>query len=164
MEGEITLAIIGGLIFLFSLGFSIWTRAEADETRLEMVRKEIDAHAVSTAQNAQVQTLVKEFKIESNLIEALNSRHPNLGETTIVLAMAQRLVQTSPEVYPVLGEALIKIESLRKKKMNWSKVAKNLGFKVGPALNVLEHTRNELRRESYTVQPQTFARAETTSV
>lgn len=145
MEGAITLTIIGGVIFLFSFGFSIWNRAVADEMRLQAVQKEINAYAISVKQDIQIQSLLaKEFKVEPSVVMALHSDWSDWGSITIELAMAQRLVQAEFEAYPNLIEALRKIESLRNKKT--SKIAKSLGFKLHPVLNVLEHVRNELCR------------------
>lgn len=144
MEGAITLTIIGGAIFLLSFGFYIWNRVVADEARLQAVQKEINAHAISVKQDIQIQSLLaKEFKVEPSVVMALHSDWSDWGSITVELAMAQRLVQT--EAYPDFIVALRKIESLRNKKM--SKIAKSHGLKLGPVLNVVEHTRNELRRQ-----------------
>lgn len=109
MEGEISLAIMGGVIFLFALGFSIWIRAEADEARLDAVQKEIDGQAPSAGQNIQIKTLAREFKIESKLIAELCSKQIGWGELTIELALAQHLAHTDQKTYPTFIEALKKI-------------------------------------------------------
>lgn len=146
MEGTITLTIIGGAIFLLSFGFYIWNRAVADEARLQAVQKEINTHAISVKHDIQIQALLaKEFKVEPSVVMALHSDWSDWGSITVELAMAQRLAQI--EAYPDFIAALRKIESLRDKKM--SKIAKSHGFKLGPVLNVVEHTRNELRRQGY---------------
>ncbi len=158
MEGAITLTIIGGVIFLFSFGFSIWNRVAADETRLQTIQKEINAHVISVKQDIQIQALLaKEFKVEPSVVMALHSDWSDWGSITLELAMAQRLTQT--EAYPDFIDALRKIESLRNKKMN--KIAKSLGFKLGPVLSVVEHTRNELRRQAYSDRAPIFSTPET---
>lgn len=159
MEGAITLTIIGGVIFLFSLGFYVWNRVAVEETRLQAVQKEINAHAISVKQDIQIQSLLaKEFKVEPSVVMALHSDWSDWGSITIELAMAQRLAQTELKTYPNLIEALRKIESLRNKKL--SKIAKSLGFKLGPVLSVAEHTRNELRREACAEPSQIFSKSE----
>ena len=62
--------------------------------------------------------------------------------------MAQHLTQTDAKTYPTMADALNKIESLRSQKMGWGKIAKDLGFKLGPVVSAAMHTRNELRKES----------------
>jgi hypothetical protein len=47
-----------------------------------------------------------------------------------------------------MAEALNKIETLRSQKMGWGKIAKDLGFKLGPVVSAASHTRNELKKES----------------
>ncbi|MBI3546902.1 MAG: hypothetical protein HY081_10020 [Gammaproteobacteria bacterium] len=164
MEGEISLAIIGGVIFLFALGFSVWIRAEADEARMQGVQKEIDGQAASARQNIQIQTLTREFKIESELIAELYSSQIGWGELTVELAMAQHLAHTDPKTYPDFIAALKKIGSLRGRRMNWNKIAKNLGFKLGPAISAAEHARNELRREARADQLPVFTKPETVNI
>ena len=148
MKGTITATVLGGLFLVMALGVPVWARADADETQLETVKKEIDSSTTAPATGDKVQTLSTQFNVEPGVVENLRAKKQGWGETTIELAMAQRLTQTDAKTYPTMAEALNKIESLRSQKMGWGKIAKDLGFKLGPVVSAAMHTRNELRKES----------------
>lgn len=148
MKGTITATVLGGLFLVMALGVPVWARADADETQLETVKKEIDSSTTAPATGDKVQTLSTQFNVEPGVVENLRAKKQGWGETTIELAMAQRLTQTDAQTYPTMAEALNKIETLRSQKMGWGKIAKDLGFKLGPVVSAAMHTRNELRKES----------------
>ena len=148
MKGTITATVLGGLFLVMALGVPVWARADADETQLETVKKEIDSSTTAPATGDKVQTLSTQFNVEPGVVENLRAKKQGWGETTIELAMAQRLTQTDATTYPTMAEALNKIETLRSQKMGWGKIAKDLGFKLGPVVSAAMHTRNELRKES----------------
>ncbi len=148
MKGTITATVLGGLFLVMALGVPVWARADADETQLETVKKEIDSSTTAPATGDKVQTLSTQFNVESGVVENLRAKKQGWGETTIELAMAQHLTQTDAQTYPTMAEALNKIESLRSQKMGWGKIANSLGFKLGPVVSAAMHTRNELRKES----------------
>jgi len=148
MQGNITTALLGGLFLIMALGVPVWARANSDETQLETIKKEIDHNTTSSASSDKVKTLSSQFNVEPGVVEQLRANKQGWGETTIELAMAQRLTQTDAKTYPTMAEALNKIETLRSQKMGWGKIANSLGFKLGPVVSVASHTRNELRKES----------------
>jgi hypothetical protein len=148
MKGTITTTVLGGLFLVMALGVPVWARADADETQLETVKKEIDSSTTAPATGDKVQTLSTQFNVEPGVVENLRAKKQGWGETTIELAMAQRLTQTDAQTYPTMAEALNKIETLRSQKMGWGKIANSLGFKLGPVVSAASHTRNELRKES----------------
>lgn len=150
MNGQITAAVIGGLILVMGLGVPVWARTDAEEARLITVQKEIDSSTTAPGQTAQVEALAKQFNVEPSVVQDLRAKKQGWGETTIELAMAQRLAQTDPTAYPTFMDALSKIETLRAEKTGWGKIAKDLGFKLGPVVSAAQHARNELRRESQT--------------
>jgi len=167
MNGQLTAAVIGGLILVMGLGVPVWARTDADEARLNTVQKEIDSSATAPGQTMQVETLAKQFNVAPSVVQDLRAKKQGWGETGIELAMAQRLAQTDPKAYPTLMDALTKIETLRADKMGWGKIAKDLGFKLGPVVSAAQHARNELRRESQTTgsakvspKPETAAMSE----
>jgi hypothetical protein len=131
-----------------ALGFPIWARANSDEAQLESIRKDIDHGASASASTNKIQTLSSQFNVDPSVVEKLHATNHGWGETTIELAMAQRLKQTDAKNYPTMAEALNKIETLRSQKMGWGKIANSLGFKLGPVVSAASHTRNELRKES----------------
>lgn len=148
MNGNLTAALLGGLILFTALGVPVWARSSADETQLETLRQDIDKDATTTTRADRIQTLAGQFNVEPGTVERLRAGNQGWGETTIELAMAQRLTQTDPAAYPGMTEALNKIESLRSGKMGWGKIANDLGFKLGPVVSAAMHARNELRQQT----------------
>ncbi len=148
MNGQITAAVIGGIILVMGLGVPVWARTDSDEARLATVQNEIDSSATAPGQVTQVKTLAKQFNVAPSVVQDLRAKKQGWGETAIELAMAQRLAQTNPKTYPTFMDALAKIETLRAEKTGWGKIAMDLGFKLGPVVSAAQHTRNELRRES----------------
>jgi hypothetical protein len=148
MQGNITIALLGSLFLIMALGFPIRARANSDETQLESIKKEIDHNSTSPASSDKIKTLSSQFKVDSSVVEQLHAKNQGWGETTIELAMAQRLTQTDAKTYPTMAEALNKVETLRSQKMGWGKIANSLGFKLGPVVSTASHARNELRKES----------------
>jgi hypothetical protein len=150
MQGNITTALLGSLFLIMALGVPVWARANSDETQLETIKKEIDHSTTSSASSDKVKTLSSQFNVDPSVVDSLRAKKQGWGETTIELAMAQRLTQTDATNYPTMADALNKIETLRSQKMGWGKIANSLGFKLGPVVSAASHTRNELRNESRT--------------
>ncbi len=148
MKGQLVTATLGGLILMLSLGFPVWARSNTDEARLETVKQEIDQTAATTPQDTKIQALASQYNVAPGVVQDLHDKKQGWGGISIELAMAQRLTQTDPNAYPSMADALNKIETLRGQKMGWGKIAKSLGFKLGPVVSSAMHTRNELRRES----------------
>ena len=148
MQGTLTTAVLGGMILLFSLSTPLWARVDADEAKLETVRKDIDKDWTKAKQTPRVQSLASQFNMDPGTVESLRAKKQGWGETTIELAMAQHLTLTDANTYPTMSEALNKIESLRSQKMGWGKIANYLGFKLGPVVSAAQHARNELRKGS----------------
>ncbi len=61
--------------------------------------------------------------------------------------MAQHLTQTHPKPFPTRTDALQKLDTLRAEKEGWGRIAKDMGFKLGPVVSAAEHTRIELIRD-----------------
>jgi hypothetical protein len=148
MQGNITTALLGSLFLVMALGVPVWARANSDETQLETIKKEIDHGTTSSASSEKVKSLSSQFNVDPSIVEQLRAKNQGWGETTIELAMAQRLTQTDAKTYPTMTDALNKVETLRSQKMGWGKIANSLGFKLGPVVSAASHTRNELRKES----------------
>jgi hypothetical protein len=94
---------------------------------------------------ARVQALAKEFNVAPSVVEGLRNQKQGWGETTLELAMAQHLAQTDPKTYPTITDALNKIETLRGEKMGWGRIAKDLGFKLGPVISKVERSETAVR-------------------
>ena len=148
MKGNITTALLGSLFLIMALGVPVWARANSDETQLETIKKEINHGTTASASSDKVKTLSSQFNVDPSVVEQLRAKNQGWGETTIELAMAQRLTQTDAKTYPTMAEALNKVETLRSQKMGWGKIANSLGFKLGPVVSAAMHTRNEWRKES----------------
>jgi hypothetical protein len=148
MQGSMTTAVLGSFILIMALGFPVWARANSDETQLDTIKKEIDHNTTSLASSDKVKTLSSQFNVDPSVVERLRANNHGWGETTIELAMAQRLTQTDAKNYSTMADALNKVETLRSQKMGWGKIAKSLGFKLGPVVSAASHSRNELKKES----------------
>ena len=150
MKGRLVTATLGRLILILSLGLPVWARSSTAEAQLETVKQEIDQSAATVSQDTKVQALAAQYNVDPGVVQGLHDKKQGWGETSIELAMAQRLTQADANTYPAMADALNKIETLRSQKMGWGKIANTLGFKLGPVVSTAMHTRNELRRESRT--------------
>ncbi|HXZ46467.1 MAG TPA: hypothetical protein VEH02_07040, partial [Pseudolabrys sp.] len=86
MNGQLTAAVIGGIILVMGLGVPVWARTEGDEAQLNTLQKEIDSS--TPGQTTQIQTLAKQFNVAPRAVEDLHARKQGWGETTIEFAMA----------------------------------------------------------------------------
>jgi hypothetical protein len=141
-----TSSIIGILLLTVLPISTVLAQTDADQARVGAVAKDIDKDAASKASGTQVQVLSKEFNVTPNTVEDLRTKH-GWGGVTIELAMAQHLTQTDPKTYPTMTDALQKLDTLRADKEGWGKIAKDLGFKLGPVVSAAEHARHELARD-----------------
>ena len=110
MKATITATVLGGLFLVMALGVPVWARADADETQLETVKKEIDSNTTAPATGDKVKTLSTQFNVEPGVVENLRAKKQGWGETTIELAMAQHLTQTDAKTYPTMADALKKLK------------------------------------------------------
>lgn len=139
-------SILAGLLFIGLPTASVSAQTDADQARVDTVAKNIDKDTASKGSSTQVQVLSKEFSVTPKTVEDLRTKQ-GWGGVTIELAMAQHLTQTNSQTYPTMADALQKIDSLRAEKEGWGKIAKDLGFKLGPVVSAAEHTRQELVRD-----------------
>jgi hypothetical protein len=139
-------SIFAGLLFIGLPIAPVLAQTDSDQARADTVAKQIDKDTASKAANTQVQILSKEFNMTPKTVEDLRTKQ-GWGGVTIELAMAQHLTQTDPKTYPTMTAALQTIETLRADKDGWGKIAKDLGFKLGPVVSAAEHTRAELIRD-----------------
>ena len=141
-----TSSIIGILLLTVLPISTVLAQTDADQARVATVAKEIDKDAASKASGTQVQVLSKEFNVTPNTVQDLRTKH-GWGGVTIELAMAQHLTQTDPKTFPTMTDALQKLDTLRTDKEGWGKIAKDMGFKLGPVVSAAEHARHELVRD-----------------
>lgn len=138
--------ILSGLLFIGLPTASVSAQTDADQARVDTVAKNIDKDTASKTASTQAQVLSKEFNVTPKAVEDLRAKQ-GWGGVTIELAMAQHLTKTDPKIYPTMTDALQKIDTLRAEKEGWGKIAKDLGFKLGPVVSAAEHTRQELVRD-----------------
>ena len=141
-------SLFAGLLFIGLPTAPVLAQTDADQARIDTVAKNIDRDSASKAASTQVQVLSKEFNVTPKAVEDLRVKQ-GWGGVTIELAMAQHLTQTNSQTYPTMTDALQKIGTLRAEKEGWGKIAKGLGFKLGPVVSAAEHTRQELVRDSH---------------
>jgi hypothetical protein len=139
-------SIIGTVLLIGLPTGTVLAQTDADQARVETVAKNIDKDRASKGSSTQVQVLSKEFNVTPKTVEDLRAKQ-GWGGVTIELAMAQHLTQTDPKTYPTMTDALQKLDTLRAEKEGWGKIAKDLGFKLGPVVSAAEHTRIELTRD-----------------
>jgi hypothetical protein len=139
-------SIIGTVLLIVLPTGTVLAQTDADQARVETVAKNIDKDMASKGSSTQGQVLSKEFNVTPKTVEDLRAKQ-GWGGVTIELAMAQHLTQTDPKTYPTMTAALQKLDTLRAEKEGWGKIAKDLGFKLGPVVSAAEHTRIELNRD-----------------
>ncbi len=120
-------------------GSPAWAAADPNETRLNTAQQRIDRQG--TPPNSQA--LATEFGVPTATVDRLRAKKQGWGETTIELAMAQQLTKTNPTAYPTMDAALAKIEGMRDQKQGWGKIARDLGFKLGPVVSSVQRARHE---------------------
>lgn len=139
-------AVFGGLALVFAATTPLWAQVDQDEGRLQATHATIDKDLAAKGSAAQVQALSKQFNIPPSQVESMRAQKQGWGEITIQLAMAQHLTQTDPKTYPTLNDALAKIQALRSENVGWGKIAKDLGFKLGPVVREAERARLDLAK------------------
>jgi hypothetical protein len=142
-----------GLLAVVLIGFPLWAQP-ADEATIEATAKAIDKDTANKGQALRMEALSRQFRLTPEEIQEIRARKQGWGEVTTQLAMAQQLSQSDPKTYPTIQSALTKIESLRADKMGYGKIAKDLGFKLGPVVSDAKHVRNELAQELRAERPQ----------
>jgi len=138
--------LIGVLVFIGLPTATVLAQVDPDQSRVEAVAKNIDKDMTSKGSSTQVQVLSKEFNVTPKTVEDLRAKQ-GWGGVTIELAMAQHLTQTDPKAFPTMTDALQKVDTLRSEKEGWGKIAKDLGFKLGPVVSAAERSRMELIRD-----------------
>jgi hypothetical protein len=160
MQPFIFVFAIVGILFLVLLQTpAALAQTDVDQARVDTVAKNIDKETATKGTTTQVQVLTKEFNVTPKVVEDLRAKQ-GWGGVTIELAMAQHLTQTDPKTYPTLTDALQKVETLRAEKEGWGKIAKDLGFKLGPVVSAAEHTRQELVRDVHQDRAQKVEKVE----
>jgi hypothetical protein len=134
-----------GLLLLIT-GLPVWAQT-GDDATIEATAKAIDKETANKGQALRMEALSRQFRLTPEEIQDMRAKKQGWGEVTIQLAMAQQLSQSNPTTYPTIQSALTKIESLRADKMGYGKIAKDLGFKLGPVVSDAKHVRNELAQE-----------------
>ncbi len=153
MRHWIAAVLIVPLMLAVLPGDRAWAAADPDETRLNAAQRRIDRQG--TPPNAQA--LATEFGVSTATVERLRAQKQGWGETTIELAMAQQLTKTNSTAYPTMDAALAKIEGMRAQKQGWGRIARDLGFKLGPVVSSVQRARHDM---SPAPRPETKARPE----
>ncbi|MDX2251090.1 MAG: hypothetical protein NW202_02285 [Nitrospira sp.] len=129
-------------------GFAQRPDPASDDAELRAVERQMNEDASGRLKTSHVEALAKQFRVEPQVVENLRVSKQGWGEITIRLGLAQELTKTDPETYPTMTEALQKVGDLRAQKMGWGSIAQSLGFKLGPVMKEVRHTRNEMRAEA----------------
>ncbi len=140
MRHWVAAILIVSLTLAILPGDRAWAAADPDETRLNAARQRIDRQ--DAPPNAEA--LATEFGVSTATVERLRAQKQGWGETTIELAMAQQLAKTNPTAYPTMDAALAKIEGMRAQKQGWGRIARDLGFKLGPVVSSVQRARHDM--------------------
>ena len=99
-------------VFLAALSFSRggWADEAGDRIRIEM--------------------LARQFHVQPGVIEMLCREHRDWDEITVELAMVQRLSRVNPNNFPIVLEALQRVDSLRNEGKEWDQISQDLGFEL----------------------------------
>ena len=151
--------VCGSLLLALLISGPVQAQTDPDEGRLETTAKALEKEGAAKGHQGQIQLLANQFNVAPGLVEDLRKK-TGWGGVTIQLAMAQHLSQSDPVKYPSLPDALTKIEALRAEKMGWGKIAKDLGFKLGPVVSAAEQTRHEMVRDLRAERPQKIDKAD----
>lgn len=155
MQGTLMMAILGVTVLLLALSSPLWARVDADEAQLETIRKDIDKNVTAGAEADKIQSLARQFDVSADVVQDQRVKKRGWGETTIELTMAQEFSKTDPNTYPKLTDALNHIESLRARKIGWGRIARELGFKLGPVVRAAQLARIESREGPRLAKPVT---------
>ena len=120
----------------------------SDDVKLRITQQEFDEDAAGRAQKAHAEALAKQFQVEPQAVENLQTLKQGWGEIAIRMGLAQELVKTDPKTYPSMTEALQKVGDLRAQKISWGEIAKSLGFQLGPVVSEVQRVRQEMRAEA----------------
>ena len=86
--------------------------------------------ADEAADRVRIETLARQFHVQPGLIEMLCREHRSWDEITVELAMAQRLSRVNPNNFPIVPEALQRVDSLRNEGKEWDQISQDLGFEL----------------------------------
>lgn len=139
MRHGIAIVLIVPLTLVTLAGNSVRAATDPDEARLNAAQQRIDRRG--TPPNAQA--LATEFGVSTATVDRLRAKKQGWGETTIELSMARQLARTNPTAYPTMDAALAKIEGMRDQKMGWGRIARDLGFKLGPVVSSVQRARRD---------------------
>jgi hypothetical protein len=117
---------------------------DMDDTKLQTEAQRIDKDQAAGTDAQKTDSLAKQFNVPESTVQNLRSQGQGWGEVTIGLSMAQKLAATDSKTYPTIGDALTKVESLRASHEGWGKIAKDLGFKLGPVVSAAHHAHHEM--------------------
>jgi hypothetical protein len=150
------------------LGVPGATRAQDEQVLDEQVAT-LDAETTTVAEDsARVEALATKFGVSTTAVSGLRTTNKmGWGEVTVSLAMAQELAkrlapppedptapaaeptdpaaeEEEPAAGPTTEEALAQVVALRAEKMGWGKIAKTLGFKLGPVVSAAHRSEKSL--------------------
>lgn len=118
---------------------------DEEERQIDEARAGIDAEDAGEAQDGRAESLAKQFGVEQKVVDGLRDEKKGWGEITIALATAQELNQRDPKTYPTMTESLAKVRQMRADGMGWGKIARELGFKLGPVVSAAQRARKDFR-------------------
>lgn len=140
------LGVIG--LFLVGVGGSpAWGADPAgEEKELDAAAQEMDT-APAGSESARVNALAQQYDVEPAAVQQMRDKRQGWGEISTQLAMAEHLSKTDPAQYPSFDAALDTVQAERAKGSGYGRIAKDLGFKLGPVISDVKRSKAEFRPE-----------------
>ncbi|MGQ0810759.1 MAG: hypothetical protein ACT4OO_05980 [Nitrospiraceae bacterium] len=119
----------------------------SDETRLQVLKQEVDEEAAGRPHPSTVAVLAEQLHVEPKVVEALRRARHGWGELTIRLVLARELTGIDPKTFPTLSDALQRVGELRNTRKNWGAIAQELGVALESIVAGTQHAQQEFRKE-----------------
>ncbi len=140
------------ILMLLLVGLMIPASAWADDEK-ELKATEQEIAATSGDQQAKVDALAKQYNVEPTVVQQMRDKRQGWGEISIQLAMARQLAAKDPATYPTFQDALDKVQDSRASGTGYGRMAKDLGFKLGPVISDARRSKAEFQSSVETERP-----------
>lgn len=143
------------ILMLLLIGLMVPAMAWADEAddEKELKTTEQEVTAVPGDPQAKGDALAKQYNVEPAVVQQMRDKRQGWGEISIQLAMARQLAAKDPATYPTFQDALDKVQASRASGTGYGRMAKDLGFKLGPVISDAKRSKSEFQSSVETERP-----------
>jgi len=143
MKKTLIIAVTLGIMFSLAGMNSAWAN---DEKNLDKQVSEVNKTG-DTADGGKVvaQKIEKQFSVSADQVKALRDQKLGYGEISVVYSLASKMDGG------ITDANVQKIMTMRQgpPTMGWGKIAKELGYKLGPVVSSVKNVNAETRREMH---------------